>query len=271
MQFDPLRAFPYPVLRPGVDDYIDGEIQATIEFSPEGQDVSASVQVVVSAPEIINLIKGGSASYAVVFACRDTYFRHVELSQEPKFNVKFPSGSLRGEVQVYPYVTATRQITGFCSTLINPEFGPGPFQFDEGAALAIDEPQTVYIDRDVFRPLKSIFEIEKSDTLTGYEWQVKSTDDKIHIVVSEELKHKIDVARNTAKNKAVLMNSIYFSAVMQCLVYLKQSPDDYGTQRWANVMKQKCHNEGIDLAAHDEYLIAERLMKTYVFEKGGVE
>ncbi len=91
MQFDPLRAFPYPVLRPGVDDYLDGEIQAAIEFSPDEQDVTASVQVVVSAPEIIQLIKDGKASYAVVFACRDTYFRHVELSQSPVFAVKFPS------------------------------------------------------------------------------------------------------------------------------------------------------------------------------------
>jgi hypothetical protein len=32
MQFDLLRAFPYPVLRPKVDDYVDGDIQATVTF-----------------------------------------------------------------------------------------------------------------------------------------------------------------------------------------------------------------------------------------------
>ena len=37
MQFDSQRAFPYPVLRPDVNDYVDGEFQAIVELDfPEG-------------------------------------------------------------------------------------------------------------------------------------------------------------------------------------------------------------------------------------------
>jgi hypothetical protein len=37
MQFDSQRAFPYPVWRPDVDDYTDGEFQALVELTfPEG-------------------------------------------------------------------------------------------------------------------------------------------------------------------------------------------------------------------------------------------
>jgi len=33
MQFDSQRAFPYPVLRPDVNDYADGEFQAIVDLT----------------------------------------------------------------------------------------------------------------------------------------------------------------------------------------------------------------------------------------------
>jgi len=276
MQFDSLRAFPYPVLRPDVDDYVDGDIQVTVEFSPseDGQDVTAEVSFYLSVGEIKQQVAAGKARYVVVFACRDTYFRHVETTDQEQFQVTFPAGSFRGEVQVLPYVSAISPITGYKCKWINPEFGKGPFHYDVGAVLATDRPQVVYIDRDIFKPLSSVFVLMKDDSIVGHEWQVRPTDDKVQIVVSPDLKARIDEARNNKSHRAVLVNSIYFSAVMQCITFLKEEKD-YGYTRWGKVISQKCHNEGINPEEHPEYLIAERLMKTpfklveaYVFQGG---
>ncbi|MES2120491.1 MAG: hypothetical protein V4513_07950 [Pseudomonadota bacterium] len=275
MQFDSLRAFPYPVLRPDVDDYVDGDMQVTVEFSPssDGQEVSAHVNFHVSVPELVAEVKSGRARYVVVFACRDTYFRHVHETGETSSQVTFPAGSLRGEVQVYPYIYAAKLIAKYSSQWINPEFGSGPFRYEIGSVLAVDRPQVVYIDRDVFKPLSSVFVLVKDDAIVGHEWQVKTTDDKVHIVLSPDLKERIDAARNNKGHRAVLMNSIYFAAVMQCISLLKSGKADAENTRWGNVILQKCHNGGINIDEHEEYLIAERLMKspfqlvdTYVFE-----
>ena len=277
MQFDSLRAFPYPVLRPDVDDYIDGDMQVTVWFDPseDGQDVTASVQFLVSVPELKKEVASGRADYVVVFACRDTYFRHIQATNEESFDVTFPAGSLRGEVQVYPYIAAKENISDFGCPWINPEFGPGPFAYEKGTVLAIDRPQIVYIDRDVFKPLSSVFLLIKDDLIVGHEWKIRTTEDKVQILVSPELKERLDVARNNKAHRAVLMNSIYFAAVMHCISELKTS-DDANNTRWGKVISQKCHNLGINLADHPEYLIAERLMKSpfrlveaYVFQ--GVE
>ncbi len=277
MQFDSLRAFPYPVLRPDVDDYIDGDMQVTVEFSPsdDGREVRASVSFHISVDELKDEVAAGRAQYVVVFACRDTYFRHVASVKKTEFEVTFPAGSLRGEVQVYPYISAVKAINKYKSSWINPEFGDGPFKYPVGAVLAVDRPQVVYIDRDVFKPLSSIFVLEKDDDIVGHEWQVRPKDDKVHLVVSPDLKALIDQARNNKAHRAVLMNSIYFAAVMQCLTLLKHGGVDVSETRWGKVISQKCHNEGINLEDHDEYLVAERLMKSpfrlvdaYVF-KGG--
>jgi hypothetical protein len=277
MQFDSLRAFPYPVLRPDVDDYVDGDIQVTVEFSPskDGQEVSAEVSFQVSVPEVLAEVAAGRARYVVVFECRDTYFRHVHETSKVNSVVTFVAGSLRGEIQVYPYIAAIKPIPAYASKWINPEFGTGPFSYEVGSVLAVDRPQVVYIDRDVFRPLSSVFVLVKDDAIAGHEWQVRATDDKVHIAVSPELKEKIDAARNNKANRAVLMNSIYFAAVMQCISQLKNGKDDADGTRWGKVILQKCHNDGINVEDHEEYLIAERLMKSpfqlvdaYVFQGG---
>jgi hypothetical protein len=277
MQFDTLRAFPYPVLRPDVDDYLDSDIQVTVEFCPseEGQKVTANVSFHLSVDDLKQEVTQGRARYVVVFACRDTYYRHVCSEPTEQFTFSFPTGSLRGEVVAYPYILAVKAIAGYSSKYINPEFGPGPFNYDVGSVLALDRPQAIYIDRDVFKPLASVFVLTQDDSLVGHIWQVKPTDEKVQIRLSPELKQVVDVARNNKSHRAVLMNSIYFGAVMHCITQLKHEEADVGEHRWAKVILQRCHNEGIDLAEHDEYLVAQRLMKSpfqlleaYVF-KGG--
>ncbi len=279
MQFDTLRAFPYPVLRPDVDDYVEGDIQVVAEFSPsdDGLEVKAQVSFLISVDELKAEIKAGRAVYAVVFACRDTYFRHVHTSAEESLEITFPSGHLRGEVQVYPYVTAVEHISDYSCDWINGEFGNGPFSYEIGAVLAIDQPKVIFIDRDVFRSLLSVFVLMKDDNIAGHEWQIKAGDDKVQILVSPDLKCQIDEARNNKGHRAVLMNSIYFSAVMQCFSFLK-SGDDSNESRWGRVILHKCHNAGIEIDQHDEYLIAERLVKNpfqlidaYVFQAQGAD
>lgn len=264
MQFDTLRAFPYPVLRPGVDDYTDGDIQATVDFSQslDGVETQVDVSFVVSVPEITQLIAAGTAEYAIVFACRDTYFRKAVRSQQANFTHNFQSGSLRGEVLIYPYVLASTKIANFSCAWINKEFGDGPFTFDKGAALAVDLPQSVYIDRDSFKPISSVFNLVKNDNLQYGEWRVEAGQDKVLIAVNPALKERLDLARNDNKNKAILLNSIYFGAVMQCIAYLKRNDGSYDDLRWANIFRVRCEELAIDLTKHDESYVAQQLMKS---------
>jgi len=86
------------------------------------------------------------------------------------------------------------------------------------------------------------------------------------------MKARIDAARNSSRNRAILINSIYFAAVMQCIRNLAIS--DYETLRWAQIIREQCHNHGLVIDAHPEYHIAETLLKlplslldTYVFQE----
>ena len=263
MKFDKNKAFPYPVLRPYSDDYIDVEFQATVEFVVGKEKIKVNVGYAISSEEISNAIEVGDAEYVAMISCRDTYYQHVLSSRDRNASAEFDIGELRGEVRVNPYVVVKNDISAFSSPDINPEFGPGPFSFVVGDVLAQDDAQIFYIDRDLLKPVTSVFDLVKKDEQSDGIWTVGFDDDHIQIEVSPKMKESIDNARNSKANRAVLINSIYFGAVMQAIQKLQNedSRETYSDKKWAKVITGQAHNKGFDICSNDAYLIAERLMQ----------
>lgn len=262
MQFDALRAFPFPVLRPGSSDYLDSAMQTVVELvqSDDNLEIAAEANIAVGVDEIRNLINDGKARYAAVFSCRDTYFRKAVLSREPRLTERFPAGALRGQVLIYPYVVATEAIEDYRCPWINAEFGEGPFFFPNGAALAVDEPQMIYVDRETFRPISSCFYLAANENVPSNEWQVDASEDKVRISVSPKLKERIANGRSSKENRAILINSIYFGAVVQCLTLLK-AKEEVGEQRWAGIFRQRLAEQHLDIDQHPDTWLAQQLMR----------
>lgn len=261
MQFDPLRAFPYPVLRPGSNDYLDSAMQTVAELieSEDQLEITAEATLAVGVDEIRALVDQGKARYAAVISCRDTYFRKAMLSEKPHLSERFPAGALRGEVLIYPYVVAVEPIEGFSCPWINPEFGNGPFLFPNGAVLAVDEPQMIYVDRETFKPISSCFFLAPNENIASNEWRIDASEERVRIMVSPSLKNRITNARNSKEKRAILLNSIYFGAVVQCLSILKA--DEVGDQRWVRIFRQRLADQHLDLDAHPETWVAQQLMR----------
>lgn len=260
MKFDKNKAFPYPVLRPYSDDYVDVEFQTTVEFAVSKSKISVNIVYNLSSDELRAAIKNESAKYVSVVSCRDTYFRTVLSSNEGNIASEFDVGSLRGEVRVDPYIVVTTEIASFKSPDINPEFGQAAFSFSPGDVLAQDETQIFYIDRDLFKPVTSVFDLVKNDALSGGEWQVGLDEDHVRIEVSAQMKESIDNARDDKAKRVILLNSLYFPAVVQALQKLKDGEAD-DEKRWVQIIKMQLHNFGWNLATHDAYVLAQRLMK----------
>jgi len=273
MKFDRLKAFPYPVLRPESDDYADAEFQTTVEPSVGKGKVKIVITYAISSLEIADEIKKGFAEYISIIACRETYFRKVVASHKRKTEVDFDIGELRGEIKIDSYVVVKKSIKSFVSLDINSEFGPGPFNFSVGDILAQDEPQIFYIDRDLFKPIDSVFDLVKKDELRDGYWTISFAEHHVQIEVSKNLKESIDEARNNSKNRVILLNSIFFAAVMQAVQKLKDDKDQYDDRKWAEVVLKQAHNKGCDIYNEDASSIAQKLLQnpltmldTFVFK-----
>jgi hypothetical protein len=138
MRFDHQKAFPYPVLRPDIDDYQNGEFQATVDIfrSADNKKISAKIHIALSIEEIKREIARGNAAISIIFQCRDTYFRQSISSTKFDIEQSFDSGVFRGEVIISPYIVAVKPIDKFRSKNINSEFNSNEFSFQVGEVLA---------------------------------------------------------------------------------------------------------------------------------------
>jgi|ETNmetMinimDraft_33_1059910.scaffolds.fasta_scaffold06420_3 hypothetical protein len=263
MKFDQQKVFPYPVLRPDIDDYLDGEFQAMVDFnvSDDASEVRINMEFALSVAEIQAEIDAGNAEFVAVIASRETFYRTTLRTAKAKTTKTFRADQIRGELLISPFIVAKKDIRGFRSVDINPEFGASRFDFDVGEVLAIDEPKAIYFDRDLFRPLSSVLVLARDPRQQEWTWKLSYDQDKLRILVGDKTKEEIDRARNTQKNKSILINSIWFSAVAEAVNQLKQG-SDYDDLRWASVIRQQCHNKGIDLdgSDSDSYQIAQTLL-----------
>ncbi|MCC2963462.1 hypothetical protein LK540_23775 [Massilia sp. IC2-278] len=260
MKFDRSKTFPYPVLRPYSDDYVDVEFQALAEFLIDGSDIKVHCSYLTSSIELQQQIALGTAKYVSIISCRETYLREIVATSETAVEVSIDADSLKGAVAVDAYIVATKTIKNYGSPDINKEFGKKRFDFLPGEILAQDETQCVYIDRDLFKPISSVFELVKNDALTGGEWRVSLEQDQVRIEVSSAMKESIDNSRSSNLCKSVLINSIYFSSVVHAVQRLKDG-GEYEDLKWAKVMIRQIHNAHIDINATDAYVIAQKLMK----------
>lgn len=263
MRFDHHKAFPYPVLRPDVDDYLDAEFQVSTDLTgtKNNAKIEAKVSVALSSDEIKKQIDKGNAAVSVIFSCRDTYFREAVTTDKFEFRKTFDSSVFKGEVVIYPFIVALKPIPNFSAKGINREFRKDVFSFSVGEVLAADQPKVVYIDRELFKPVSSILQIVKDDALSGFEWRIRFDEDKLQILLSAEAKEVVDKARNTKRNQAVLLNSLYFAAIMEAIQKLKEEPGLSEEKRWARVIEQQCHNAGLDYSRHETYVVAQELLR----------
>ena len=195
MKYDEYKAFPYPVLRPNSDDYLDCDFQTTVNFSTEKQMILVDVSFAISSPEILEQVELGNAEFVAMVSCRDTYFQHMIRTKERKTQASFAMGDLKGAVVVNPYVIVKTQIQNYSSPDINPEFGTEVFTFNEGDVLAQDEPYLVYFDQESFKPITSLFDFVHRDNQPDGEWSIDFDNDHIQIVLSKKTKETIDNAR----------------------------------------------------------------------------
>lgn len=261
MKYDIQKAFPYPVLLPYSNDYTDSEFQTTVDIQiNNNDDIKINIEYAISSEDIANQVLVGNARFASIISCRDTYTREMIETNENVAEISFNATSFRGEVRVDSFVVAKEEIVDYQPSDINSEFGSNSFSFYKGAVLAQDEPQVFYLERDYFKPVTSVFELVKKNDLAEGEWSISFNQDHVQIEVNPNTYEIIHDARNSKKNKIILLNSIYFAAVMQSIQILKDSPEEFENYKWANIITRQAHNNDLNLESMDAYLIAEKLM-----------
>lgn len=276
MKYDFQKAFPYPVLRPSCDDFGEAEFQTDSLFGlvKDENKINVNIFYQLSCPEIQAEIDKGNASFTALITCRDTYYREKFSTNKTAIEADIDADILRGEVNILCYIVAEKEIPSFSSPDINSEFGSLPVSYSKGNVLAQDVTRSFFIDREFFKPVSSVFDLVKKDSISNASWELNFEDDHVQISVSPSMKEKIDNARNNKTSRAILINSLYFSGVMQAIQQIKDEEGEYDDLKWAQVIKQQAHNQSLSIDTEPAFSIAQKLMKmplslleSYVFKE----
>ncbi len=274
MQYDAHKSFGYPVLSPLAEgetsedaDYLGVIFQASIrpEIKVEKEvKVAINYSLQTSLVALKEKIAEGSAAYFLHITCPATHFSkllEVKASDDGKKSGgewKIPAEGLRGDVFVSSFILSKKDIE-IHSDRINPEFGFDTFSVSSGSVLAIRPPESFYIDKDLFRPITSLFIWRNDEELEDGEFRVDLEDDYIHIRVNLEQEKRLRKIMEQGEGPySAFLSSIVLSAFSHMLISLKSnSSEDYEDTRWAKVLKNKYPNwhEG------DSLVMAQNILK----------
>lgn len=265
MRLDPQKAYPYPVIRATHDDFHGESFSAEPQFILEEARAKLTIDYELSSKPIQREIEAGKATYLSVVSCRNTFFHQVYRSDKAKENNIFIDiDQLKGAVKVESFVYILEK-TSIESININKEFlnnsanTKSIFDYSKGNIIAQDNEYSFYIDIDLFKPLSSIFILEVSEDLSHGEWEVFSDTDKVVIKVARNIKKIEESLTNYKLGKSILINSIYFAAVMHLIDQIKGDEGIIDQYLWARVVDLRMTLKDCNIE-HDSYSIASKLM-----------
>ena len=260
MKYDKNKAFPYPVLRPYNDDFVGKDFQASVSIETIENEVEISVEYSLSSKSIRQLIENYEASFVTVIACRDTYYSATIESFTFEAKKQFDQGLFRGEVSINKYIRIIDSVELYTDE-IHSDFGEGPFIYNVGDIIAQDEPERFYFEREYFKAVTSVFNLVKSDSVPYGEWKLDAENNHIGIQVNPAMKEVLDIARSTRSNQMILINSLYYAAVVQAIDYLKEGEGAYDSYQWAHVIRKKITDRKISLESHHSTQIATAILE----------
>lgn len=251
MKYDRNKSFPYPVLSDYSDDYINAAFQASqyLYVDSETGDVVLDVQFMLSEKAIDALVQQGKATYAVLVKCSKTYYRECFFSEGTELEVQIESGVLHGKVELSPYIIATSNLQGFTSPQFNSEYNQAYFDLPAGAVLALNEPDTYYVDQEDLKNIGSVLLLNGTEDQEQGFVSYSIDEDMISIDVSIFDKKRIDAARNETKLKGFILMGIIMPVIAEIIMILTK-PDQretYEDRKWYRALELRLQELSIDI------------------------
>lgn len=271
MRFDPAKAYPHPVWRPGSSDYPDAEFQVEIDL----KRVSGSTELQVTAdfalsdPDLLGLVASGSAKYVLHVQAPKVHFRTALDSDRPGIDSTFRPGKLHGQVSLSPFLVCTRRLSGFSAAGWHEDYAGLRFDVEPGSVLAQDTPKDYWVDTAEETPVGSIFTLVQSDDrgLRAGTWRCGLTGERVEIAMPRGDYERFVAARERVNRTADLqyvMNGVYLPALVWVLQEGDRDQESHEGRRWYRALRAQLESAKLSPLGEkraDRLMDAQRLLE----------
>lgn len=250
MRFDPKKSFGYPVLRRFSDDYIESGITASVELTehPEigiGQFI-ADYTIMLGVFELREALRKNELAVVISFFCPKTLVSKKLVSNELVGHTPIDLSGVRGDLHIFVEIVVQSSTFELSSVKIHQEFGGenAKFQLKKGDVIAQADPLKIFIERELFKPVMSLFKWTSDESLETGQWILDSSGDYVNIRVSPDQLNLIGIKQGTSDGQALLLNTIFLPAMTRLIDdALKEQESDL---LWSNTILQKLTSLNID-------------------------
>jgi len=266
MRFDPKKSFGYPVLRKNSSDYVNADISTSIELlETDGSTHIYEIEyhVMIGVREIKDAILSRDLSLVVSFFCPKTLYSESFVTQELNGRRAVDMRNIKGDLHINVEVIVNSESYSLVSDKFHPEFSDSSksFLLRRGDLVAQGWPEKLFIEREVFQSVISLFQWAPNDDLHDGVWKLGTTSDSVQIFANTKQISLLTAASNSKVGRAVLINSIFFPAIIQLIGQVMSGDFDDG-DLWFKVLEMKLQSTGDVISPKSDPIeLAQKLLK----------
>jgi hypothetical protein len=265
MRFDPQKSFGYPVLRKNSDDYIDADINASVELVEtitSHDTYLVEYQVMIGVAELRAALRSKQVLLVVNFACPRTLYSDTFIVSDLSGAREIDMRDIRGDLIISLELVVATDTFRLKSTKFHTEFGGsnGVFELVAGDLIAQASPMRIFIEREVFQTVMSLFDWKIDEDIIDGAWRLEPSDDVVFILLNKNQRDLLGQLENSERGQNILLNSIFFAAVVQLIQQILDDEDN--ETLWARTIQTKFNAMGIFISKKDDPIeLAQKLLK----------
>jgi hypothetical protein len=274
MKLNDEERFPYPVLAPFTDDFLESTItfEVDVEEVPATSALSLLCTLKLDHNDLIATIQEGMVACYVNVVCRSTYFNEFYDISLDRTRIEVPPGLLRGPAQVRAVLLAKADLDLRRWRSIHPEFPETSRFVKKASVIAVSDEFRLDIGLDKLRPMESIFRLARSESLEEGEIAVDVDGQCIRINAAPKLFATINALRHTSVTKDILLTSVYFCASLQVMSLIQDDPHSFEDKWWFRVFSARCtqldiRNEDGELLRNAQLMLNRPLGRLHNLEE----
>ena len=228
--------FPYPVL--GIGDDVGPKPSLTAQITEEKEFFIVKINLDMQNEDITKLIQEESAVYSCEIDCPATFFRRIERSSEPSFEIKIRRTDVARRVNFECTVTVTKSINGYSNSQFHEDYLGFSFNLEPGDLLAFIG--KLHYDADI--------KYDKLQTAGSFMTIIPGHDEKNTVYYLNNPKIEIQLPPELYQDYKMSFNGpgkhvdiFHSSMVLNALVYalLNYDKDEHGEKLWARTLKYR--------------------------------
>ena len=232
--------YPYPVL--GIGDDVGPKPSVKPQITEEKDDFVIHLDLEMLNEDILKLIKDQYATFACEIDCPTTFYRRIETSTEPSFDIRIKRKDVAKRVNFDCTVTVNKSIKSYTNSQFHEDYQGFTFDLEPGDLLAFVG--KLHYDADI--------SYDKLQTAGSFMTIIEGHDEKNTVYYLRNAKIEIHLPpalyndyRVNFNGPGKHVNIFHSSLVLNALVYalMSYTEEEYGNTLWARTLKYRIELE----------------------------